>query len=129
MSFPYSILDFVNFKSITTYESGLGIGKQVVFYTRQFINTTPGVFQSEKIFPYTVGPLVFVVGIFGFLLIVKSLFETDKNNKLTKFYFFILLAFISYLIPNLFLFANKTNKAKTIVISMNINTQALISNY
>ncbi|OGM27686.1 hypothetical protein A3D00_00320 [Candidatus Woesebacteria bacterium RIFCSPHIGHO2_02_FULL_38_9] len=104
--FPYSILDWKSFKATTIYELGLAQGKQIVFYTRQFINTRPVIFQIEKIFPYTLGPLILFVGISGFILSVYLTFK--KLKKIDKKILLIIFAFLSYSVPNFFLFAKWT---------------------
>ncbi|MDO8570414.1 MAG: phospholipid carrier-dependent glycosyltransferase [Candidatus Daviesbacteria bacterium] len=72
---PYLFLDFSSFLSSFKYESALAIGTIPVFYTRQFINTVPVLFQFEKIYPYALGPALLVFGIAGFLAMCLSIFR------------------------------------------------------
>lgn len=67
---PYIFIDFPAFRGNLEYEGRLAIGTLPVFYTRQFVDTIPVLFQLEKIFPYALGPALLVFGILGFFLIV-----------------------------------------------------------
>ncbi|MFA6519171.1 MAG: hypothetical protein WCV93_06030 [Candidatus Shapirobacteria bacterium] len=66
---PYNIVSFQDFISSMNYETGVATGKIAVFYTRQFINTTPYLFQFTHIFPYTSGLPVFILAVIGFFLL------------------------------------------------------------
>ena len=70
---PYSLIAGHDFLSTQKYETGVATGVSKVFYTTQFQNTTPYLFQFVKIFPYVSGLPVFILGIFGFLLLIKNL--------------------------------------------------------
>jgi len=99
--FPYSLLDWHDFYHSMKYETGVGRGKPIVFYTRQFINTKPILFQLEKILPYVLGPGVLLLGLMGLFLMIK---EGHKKRQLI----IVLLAFLSYFLANAFLFAKWT---------------------
>ena len=135
---PYVFLDFPAFRSNLEYEGGLAIGKIPVFYTRQFIDTIPIVFQTEKIFPYTLGPSLLVFGILGFVYLVisviKNFYSSSNSVKLTEsknisyetmeqfnndrsrksrtinnaVHTIIIVAFLSLFLPSAFLFAKWT---------------------
>lgn len=98
---PYSLIAWQDFRSSMNYETGVGLGRLVVFYTRQFIRTTPVLFQFQKIFPYALGPGILILGALGFL---GSLREVLRRKKLLL----ISLAFLSFFLPNVFLFAKWT---------------------
>jgi len=98
--FPYSILDWKAFRSSMNYEVGVGRGEPIVFYTRQFINTIPVVFQLTKILPYALGPGLLILGVWGLGVMLRRV----KNLKVLV----VLLAFFSYFLPNAFLFAKWT---------------------
>lgn len=117
---PFVFLDFPAFRGNLEYEGGLAIGKIPVFYTRQFIDTIPIVFQMEKIFPYALGPVILILGIAGFILVMLNLFQhlvhpsikipklvRDDNEKM-KVKLLIILSFLSLFLPNAFLFAKWT---------------------
>lgn len=97
---PYFFLDFPAYRSAIEFEQKVATGAFPIFYTRQFINTTPVVFQMEKIFPYALGPALLVTGWLGLLLALKSL----KN----KYLFLTLISFLLLFLPNAFLFVKWT---------------------
>ena len=96
-AFPYSLLDYSSFRHSLNYEVGVGRGLPIVFYTRQFINTLPVLFQFQKILPYALGPAVLILGTLGFFSILK-----DRRLRL------ITAAFLLLFLPNAFLFAKWT---------------------
>ncbi len=52
---PHNIISFKEFLSSVRYETDVALGRYLTFYTRQFWQTTPVVFQIKKVFPYTLG--------------------------------------------------------------------------
>ncbi|MBI3070387.1 MAG: glycosyltransferase family 39 protein [Candidatus Levybacteria bacterium] len=100
---PYTFLDFPAFRSNLEYEGGLAIGRIPVFYTRQFIDTVPVLFQLEKILSYALGPVLLLTGIIGFFTCLFSFLKKQKSELLL-----FLVAFLSLFIPNAFLFAKWT---------------------
>jgi len=77
------------------YERQVVSGSLVVFYTRQFINSTPILFSFLKVFPWQINPLI--VMLFPCLLFL-SLFKPFKNRVILLSYIFILF------LPNVFYF-------------------------
>lgn len=124
LSSPYNLVEFENFKSaVFGYEKDVAMGKYEAFYTRQFVNTLPLLFQIEKIFPYALGWPIFILGILGFLIIIFRfslkfilflLFLKKIKNQKWKIVpfdsslFVLIVAFLSYLFPNSFLFVKWT---------------------
>lgn len=106
--FPYSLLDWQSFRHSINWEAGVGRGEPIVFYTRQFIDTTPISFQYQRILPYVLGPATLILGTLGLLLmaiiIIKKIFKKKPDYNLI----ILLLAFLAYLLPNAFLFAKWT---------------------
>ena len=103
--FPYSLLDKNGFLHSMKYETSVAQGKLVVFYTRQFIDTTPFSFQLTKIFPYTLGPAVLLLGLMGFIFIIFKIIRTlIKERKLEKILIILLLSFLAILLANILLF-------------------------
>ena len=96
-AFPYSLLDYSAFSHSLNYETGVGRGQPVVFYTRQFINTLPVLFQFQKILPYALGPAVLLLGTIGFFLAIRN-----PNWRL------VVAAFLLLFLPHAFLFAKWT---------------------
>jgi len=95
---PHNLLNWPKFISVLRYEADVATGRTLVFYTRQFTDTIPIVFQIIKIFPYALGWPMFILGIFGFF----GLSWRDKRINLLR------LALIGYFLPNAFLFAKWT---------------------
>ena len=118
VSSPYNLIDWTSFKSaVFGYESDVARGTIDVFYTRQFINTTPIVFQLQKIFPYALGWPIFISGILGFIwinfqLILDKLQRHNPSISLRvkdNLSLWILdFGFIFYFLPNSFLFVKWT---------------------
>ncbi|MCL5798466.1 MAG: hypothetical protein M1366_06770, partial [Patescibacteria group bacterium] len=129
LSSPYNMVDIPDFQSaVFGYEKDVATGKYPAFYTRQFVNTTPIVFQTERIFPYTLGWPVFIFGILGFLLTSGNLIislsskilqrimndelriknKIGKNNNLDSYFLLLDSSFLAYLLPNAFLFSKWT---------------------
>ncbi len=107
--FPFSLLDWQDFCHSMNYEIGVGRGKPVVFYTRQFINTSPIIFQLQKILPFALGPGLLILGILGLTTIIIEIIQTlFKKQTINTRLLIILLAFSLYFFPNVFLFAKWT---------------------
>src|SRR3989344_2857189 len=77
--------------------------KFLFFYTRQFINTIPIIFQLEKIYPYALGPTLEIFGLTG--LGVSSYFCIIKRDRKL---FLLILTFGLFFFFNSFLFAKWT---------------------
>lgn len=77
---PYNLIKFPEFISAMKYEIGVANGQIPVFYTRQFTNSLPYLFQLKKIFPYTNGLPIFILGLIGLCLILKSLIINLSRN-------------------------------------------------
>jgi len=105
---PYLLLKFQESRGTLLYEISVAQGKPVLFYTRQFINTTPVLFQFEKIFPYALGWPTFLFGLLGTVFccftILKSLFEKKPHYS----WFVIYSSFLIYFFSQAFLFTKWT---------------------
>lgn len=69
---PYNLLVKSDFLSSLNYETGVAAGRLKVFYTTQFQNTSPYLFQFTHIFPYVSGLPVFILAIIGFLFFIRN---------------------------------------------------------
>ncbi|MDD2224651.1 MAG: glycosyltransferase family 39 protein [Candidatus Shapirobacteria bacterium] len=87
---PFNIIKFSDFKSTMNYETSVAVGTSKVFYTRQFENSTPYIFQFQKIFPYANGVFIFFFSFIGFIIFLK--------NKIKKEFLLILIPSIIYFI-------------------------------
>ncbi|MBI4974129.1 DUF192 domain-containing protein [Candidatus Roizmanbacteria bacterium] len=92
---PHNIISFPDFISSINYESSVALGSYVAFYTRQFVETTPLLFQFTKIFPYALGWPQYILAILGFFLLSWK----NKYINLLRF------ALLVYFIPTSFMFA------------------------
>ncbi len=95
---PHNIISFNEFINSLKYESDVAVGRLLVFYTRQFSDTVPILFQLTKIFPYALGWPLFLLGGLGFLGVSWK----KKEYNLLRF------AFIVVFLPNAFMFAKWT---------------------
>ncbi len=81
---PYNLIAHADFLSSLHYETQVATGKLPVFYTNQFLHTSPYFFQLTKIFPYIAGLPMFIFSSISFCLILKSYFIDRKSfNNLT----------------------------------------------
>jgi len=130
LSSPYNLVEPKDFRSaVFGYEADVAMGKYEAFYTRQFVQTTPVVFQSEKVFPYVLGWPVFILGVIGFIAMMVKLIKQPlsgvvgriknyelriKTSKNTKFnipdpkFLILISSFLVFFFPNAFLFAKWT---------------------
>lgn len=100
---PYLLLDFPHSRGTLLYETSVATGQSLVFYTRQFFNTIPVLFQVQKIFPYALGWPIFVLSILGLILMIKKII-TEKNLLIAN----LLIAFGAYFFSQAFLFCKWT---------------------
>lgn len=129
VSSPYNLVEPENFESaVFGYESDVATGNYEAFYTRQFVNTVPFLFQSEKIFPYVLGWPTFILGSLGlfliniqlFFMLIFSIISKFQSSKLKAqklilnkyldlknldLFLILIFGFWFYLIPNSLLFA------------------------
>jgi 4-amino-4-deoxy-L-arabinose transferase-like glycosyltransferase len=100
---PYVFLDFPSFRGNLEYEGGLAIGKFSVFYTRQFIDTMPIIFQTEKILPFALGYMLLIFATLGLIVALISFFRKPKTELAL-----IIVSFLSIFLSNAFLLAKWT---------------------
>ncbi len=95
---PYNLLNLREFQGSMDYETGVARGLMKVFYTRQFEETVPVLFQLRYSFPYALGFTIFLLSIAGFIFLS---FRKKEVNILR-------LAFLIAFIPASFLYAKWT---------------------
>lgn len=93
---PYNLINLTEFISTMKYEVGVATGEYQVFYTRQFIGSIPYLFQIQKIFPYANGIPLFILGLVGFGIIIKSFIDHRKSNPYLLLILFPSLIFFIY---------------------------------
>lgn len=96
--FPHMILDWAKFVGSINYENSVANGSIAVFYTRQFIDTVPIIFQLEKVLPFLLGNFAWVgITLIG---IVVGIINIRKFNGFTVPLLFIVAGWL----PTSFLF-------------------------
>lgn len=94
---PHNLLSLNEFLGSMRYESAVALGTEKVFYTRQFEQALPVLFQLQKVFPYALGLPVLLLFLAGF-------FTLPFNKR----YNFLRFAFLIYFLPAAFLYAKWT---------------------
>lgn len=92
-----SIFSFSEFLNSIQYESQVGLGKIIPFYTRQFEYSIPVVFQFLKIYPYALGIPALVLFVISFVVLPK-----------TKEWQLLIISILIVFFPNALLFAKWT---------------------
>ncbi len=91
---PYVVFDAKDFLSSMHYESGVAFGTLPVFYTENFLDTTPIIYQFLHIYPFLLNPLATLLfipaGIYLFIIAVKQ-----KNSQFLLLAAFFLILFLS----------------------------------
>ena len=100
---PYVFLDFKSFLSSMRYESSVALGTLPVFYTGEFFNSAPILFQFLKIYPFLINPILTVLFIPSFVF-VFILYLKKRNFS----YLLLIACFLLLFIPQAFLFAKWT---------------------
>lgn len=75
---PYNFINKNDFISSMNYEVSVATGSIKVFYTNQFLNSVPYIFQIKNIFPYTNGIFVFIFSSLGLIYFLKNKKYKDK---------------------------------------------------
>ncbi len=94
---PQNLISFADFISSMRYESSVATGQAKVFYTKQFEDAIPFVFQLSRIFPFVLGPFSYVTVALGFLFLPRK-----KETKIIR------LAIVFFLIFNVGLYTKWT---------------------
>jgi hypothetical protein len=111
---PFNLLDFEAFRGSMNYEGPVADGSLLVFYTQQFLNTTPFVYQFFKIFPYIMGWPMTIIGIIVLsIYLVQSSYLLFKNifDKYSRFnYGIVLVTFVGifYAVPHMMMYVKWT---------------------
>lgn len=97
---PFTILDFVSFLNSVRYEAEVALGTLPVFYTEEFLNTIPIVFQFTKIYPFLLNPLL------TFFLIPSLIYVHYMSvKKNLRSYYLLLITYYLLLFSQAFFFA------------------------
>lgn len=100
---PYVILDNQTFKNSISYESKVAMGTLDVFYTHEFFDTIPVIYQFLNVYPFLLNPLITV-------LFIPALFYLIYNGIKTKNHFYLLLSacYLVLFLSQAFLFVKWT---------------------
>ena len=85
---PFNLISFNEFYSTMKYETGVATGKIDVFYTRQFHQSIPYLFQINKIFPYALGLPMVILSVGGIFLV--------KHKKINLIFILSFLIYFLY---------------------------------
>lgn len=91
---PFIIFDTPAFLNSMRYESTLATGVLPVFYTQEFLNTTPLVFQFRFIYPFLITPLITLLFPIAFIFLVSRAIK-KFDLKITFLVAFFLILFFS----------------------------------
>ncbi len=94
---PHNIISFNEAASTIRYESNVALGKVDVFYTRQFKDSIPVVFQFFKIFPYALGIPTLLFFLVGYFILPRN-----QNFNFLRY------SFLIYFLPAAFVYAKWT---------------------
>ncbi|MCA9397975.1 glycosyltransferase family 39 protein, partial [candidate division WWE3 bacterium] len=103
---PYSILDYHVFLNSILFESNVATGAREIFYTREFINTTPVLYQITHVFPFISGYLFTAVAIFA--VIFAGLHAFKNLKKIQPKWVPVWYVYGAYAVFNLTLFVKWT---------------------
>ncbi len=105
---PYSLINYSEFISASSIQSGMARGILDFPYTRQYIDTSPYIYHLAQLVKVSLGP---VLGVIGFLGTIFVLFKTSKNSNILwlilliwlvgyfSFFGIIHTKFIRYMLP------------------------------
>jgi 4-amino-4-deoxy-L-arabinose transferase-like glycosyltransferase len=100
---PYVFSDTKSFESSIRYETNVALGTLPVFYTGEFINTIPVLFQLQNVYPFLLNPFIALIFIPSFFYILY------KSIKTKNFFFLLLLSyFLILLVSQAFVFVKWT---------------------
>ena len=88
---PYVIFDFPSFKNSINYESGVALGTTNVFYTHEFFNSVPVLFQFTRVYPFLLNPLLTFLFIPSFFYISWVSIRTKNKNFLLLITLYLIL--------------------------------------
>ena len=87
---PFIFLDYQNFRGSLDYESSVARGTLPVFYTQQFLETIPFVYQFLYVFPSIISWPLTIFSLLSLLYLIiycfkyglKYIFQNQSKNKL-----------------------------------------------
>jgi len=73
---PYNWINFYDFWSSMKYETSVATGQLSVFYTTQFKDSIPYLFQLKNIFPYSSGIIIFIFSLLSLIFLPRLKIKT-----------------------------------------------------
>jgi 4-amino-4-deoxy-L-arabinose transferase-like glycosyltransferase len=93
----------IDFRNLFIYERDLLTGILPVFYTGEFFNTTPVIYQFFHIFPFLINPILTII------FIPSLIYQTHEGLKRKNLLnITLLIFFLTIFLPSSFLFAKWT---------------------
>ncbi|MCR4264408.1 MAG: glycosyltransferase family 39 protein [Candidatus Roizmanbacteria bacterium] len=131
ISSPHNLISYKQFEDSMRYELDVAQGLDV-FYTRQFEDTVPILFQITHILPYALGWVLFVIGsislLYALFKIIWHLFHFHTANRTPILILVILLiSFFSFFIPNSILYVKWTRFLTPVFPLFSIFTVLMVS--
>ncbi|MCD6225861.1 hypothetical protein J7J95_02140 [bacterium] len=102
---PFYFLSWQRAWGAIRYETAVAAGRQLVFYTYQFLGTKPFIFQMKRIFPWVLGPFWFLFSLLGVERGIKFCWE---KKKISPRALFLLVSFLPWFLVNGLVFAKWT---------------------
>lgn len=88
---PYVILDTKDFLSSMNYESSIALGTMNVFYTGNFLDTVPVIYQFLHVYPFLINPFITFLFIPSFIFLIIQTIKTKNAYYLLLVTFYLLL--------------------------------------
>ncbi|HUD44690.1 MAG TPA: glycosyltransferase family 39 protein [Patescibacteria group bacterium] len=101
---PYTFFDYNSFVGSMRYESGVALNTEPVFYTGEFYNTSPILFQMQHDFPFLITPFL----LFLFLPALAYIFFRSILKFCNANFILCLIFLFLTLIPQAFFFVKWT---------------------
>lgn len=79
---PFQFLDFATFIKHQKEQISMVAGEWKPPYTLQYVGTTPFIYQLKQMFYFTMGPEIFILGVFGFISLIPKIFARYRLGVL-----------------------------------------------
>jgi 4-amino-4-deoxy-L-arabinose transferase-like glycosyltransferase len=100
---PYVVIDTKSFKGSMEYESGVALGTILVFYTAEFFDTIPGIYQFVHVYPFLLNPIMTILFVPALCYIIYKAVRKRSAPLILAVLFFAIL-----LLSQIFLFVKWT---------------------
>lgn len=88
---PFIFLGTTSFLGSLQYESSVALGTLPVFYTQEFFNTIPGIYQFIFVYPFLLNPLCTLLLIPAIVIVGYRIFTRKERESLYLLLFFFIL--------------------------------------